>query len=225
MEGLFIIFLIIFVSLYVKKRNFENSSYKFESGNSYIDIQSNKGMRGEQLIFNELEKIKVYHKILANVYLPKNKGDTAETDIIYINESGIYVIESKNYKGYIYGNEKDKHWRQKLANNIEFYNPILQNAAHIDAVRKNLKIDKKYIKSVIVFGNECKLCNSNILSEDVYVIKRKNLKRLMKSCIKKSINKLDEDKINYMYNQLKGYSCVDDSIKLMHIENIKRKIQ
>ncbi|WP_394903685.1 nuclease-related domain-containing protein [Clostridium butyricum] len=225
MEGLFIIFLVCYISLYIKRRRYEKSNYKNESGNTYSDIQSNKGMIGEQLIFNELEKIKGVHKILANVYLPKGNGHTSEVDIIYINESGIYVIESKNYKGYIYGNEQDKYWRQKLANSIEFYNPILQNSAHIDAIIKNLNIDRKCIKSVIVFGNECKLCNSKILSQDVYVIKRKKLIKLLKSLMKKSINKFDEDKINCMYNQLRRYSCVDDCVKLMHIENIKRKIK
>lgn len=225
MDGLFIILIIVFVSVYIKKIKFEKSNYKNESGNSYIDTQLDKGTTGEELIFNELEKIKGFHKILANVYLPQSKGGTTESDIIYINKSGIYVIESKNYKGRIYGDEKDKQWRQVLARSIPFYNPILQNKAHINAVKEYLNIDKEYIKSIIVFGNECTLCNSKILSDDVYVIKRKKLNKLMKTFIKECENKFDENKINSIYNKLRKHSCVDESVKLAHIEKIKRKTQ
>ena len=38
-------------------------------------------------------------KILRNVYVPKENGETSEIDVLYITQKGIFVIESKNYSG------------------------------------------------------------------------------------------------------------------------------
>lgn len=223
MEGLFIIFLIIFGSLYIKKRNYEKSNYKIESDTLYNEIQKDKGKQGEYLIYKDLEKIKGIHKILVNVYLQKDNGETTEADIIYLHESGVYVFESKNFSGTIKGNEKDKEWKQIFKTRIvDFYNPILQNETHIKAVGESLRFDKKYIKSFIVFGNECKLKNSKVSSKNTYVIKRKKLIASMKKCMKNSTIKLDEDKIKNMYNELLKYARVNDSVKRSHIENIQK---
>ncbi len=95
---------------------------------------------GEYLSFNKLEKIKGDHRILTNVYLPKGNGETTEVDLIYIHETGIYVLESKNYSGWIFGDEKSKYWMQTLQNGHKekFYNPIFQNNTHIKYLIKLL---------------------------------------------------------------------------------------
>ena len=61
-----------------------------------------------------------------------------------IHEKGIFVIESKNYSGWIFGNERDKKWTQVLANGDKnyFFNPILQNKIHI----KYNKLSYIYLK-------------------------------------------------------------------------------
>lgn len=47
--------------------------------------------------------------------MPKTNGETTEIDLILIHETGIYVIESKNYKGWIFESEEQKNWIQTLA--------------------------------------------------------------------------------------------------------------
>lgn len=48
-----------------------------------------------------------------------------EVDLIYINTSGIYVIESKNYSGWIFGDFKQKYWTQTFkTEKHKFYNPV-----------------------------------------------------------------------------------------------------
>lgn len=39
---------------------------------------------------------------------------TYEIDLIMISETGIYVFESKNYSGWIFGDEKQRYWTQIL---------------------------------------------------------------------------------------------------------------
>lgn len=104
--------IITFVSMTVRRFRYERSNYKKETKAKYGEVFSNKGKYGEYLTYKKLEQIKGMHKILTNVYLPTRNGNTTEIDLIYIHESGIYVLESKNYGGWIFGNEYDKSWTQ-----------------------------------------------------------------------------------------------------------------
>jgi hypothetical protein len=101
-----ILFLVIFITYIIKKNNYDKSNYKKESGNKFFGVMMDKGKYGEYLSFNILEKINGASRILTNVYLPKGNGETTEIDLVYIHETGIYVLESKNYSGWIFGDEK-----------------------------------------------------------------------------------------------------------------------
>ena len=93
------------------------------------------GKRGESLTARELKLVDLLGrkgKILRNIYIPKENGDTSEIDLLYITQKGIFVIESKNYSGWIFGDEKSTNWTASLPNGQKnrFYNPILQNKTH-----------------------------------------------------------------------------------------------
>ncbi len=99
--------------------------------------------------------IEGYYKTLHNIYIPYiNK--TSEIDVLLIHEKGIFVIESKNYSGWIFGSAGQKQWTQMLNKQTKyrFYNPIMQNDTHIKALSDYLRIDKEIIKSFIVFSEE-----------------------------------------------------------------------
>ena len=64
------------------------------------------GEHGEKLTERELKFVRLLGrkgKILRNVYIPKDNGETTEIDVVYITQKGIFVIESKNYSGWIFG--------------------------------------------------------------------------------------------------------------------------
>jgi hypothetical protein len=75
-----------------------------------------KGKSGEYLVYKVLQNYeKDGAKFLFNCYLPKNNNnDTTEIDVIMIHNSGIYVFESKNYSGWIFGSEHQQKWTQTL---------------------------------------------------------------------------------------------------------------
>ena len=63
--------------------------------------------------------------------MPRDDGETTEIDVLMLHTSGIYVFESKNYSGWIFGDEKSKTWTQTLPNGRgrraqkeRFLNPI-----------------------------------------------------------------------------------------------------
>ena len=97
----------------------------------------NKGQVGETQIYKVLERLEGQKAIISNCYLPMKDSGTTEVDLVLIHESGIYVIESKNYSGWIFGSENQKYWTQSLPSRggrtekHQFYNPIWQNRTHV----------------------------------------------------------------------------------------------
>lgn len=61
-----------------------------------------------------ISKFTAENLCIANCYIPKTDGTTAEIDIIMVHPTGVYVFESKNYSGYIFGSLNQKMWTQTL---------------------------------------------------------------------------------------------------------------
>lgn len=76
--------------------------------------------------------------VFRNVLVPRASGPTSESevDVLMIHETGIYVMESKNYAGWIFGGAEQRQWTQTLegGHKNRFYNPIIQNQAHVKAL-------------------------------------------------------------------------------------------
>lgn len=112
-----------------------------------------KGLLGEILVniaINvRLPKDK-YH-LIKNVTLPTEDG-TTQIDHIVVSEYGIFVIETKNMKGWIFGGEKQKTWTQKIYKHTsKFQNPLHQNYKHTKTIESALDIDPSQIFSIVVF--------------------------------------------------------------------------
>ncbi len=222
MTIIFLFILYFIIKFYLEKQKFDKSEYKKETGLSFLKVRQDVGYYGEYQTFLKLEKVGGYSKILANIYIPKKDNTTTEIDLILLHETGIYVFESKNYSGWIFGDEKSKYWTQtfKTGRKERFYNPIWQNNTHIKYLYNFLgNVDRKHYKSIIIFSERCELKKINVNSE-VYVINRYNLNKLMKKLISQSGIVLTRDEINDIYNKLKPYTCVSDDVKKEHINNL-----
>lgn len=92
-----------------------------------------------------------YH-LLNHITIPCKDG-TTQIDHLLISRYGVFVIESKDYKGWIFANEKDRNWTQVLYRaKFRFQNPIRQNYKHVCAVRELLDfLDPCAIHSAVVF--------------------------------------------------------------------------
>ena len=117
-ENMMLLFLMLFVIVAVcviKYVGYINSTYYKVTKKPALAMRTDVGTYGEYCIFKLL---KTYEnkgaKFLFNVYLPKDENETTEIDVLMICSQGIYVFESKNYSGWIFGNEKYKMWTQSL---------------------------------------------------------------------------------------------------------------
>lgn len=121
-----------------------------------------RGMAGERKVNNCLRKFKGKEFAqMKDVMLPF-QGKTSQIDNLLISSHGIFVIEMKNYKGFINGAENQPRWLQTLPGSNfvprEFFNPIWQNNGHIRALRNFLgnEFPNLCFHNVVVFSDECK---------------------------------------------------------------------
>ncbi|MCI5142836.1 MAG: nuclease [Candidatus Electrothrix sp. ATG1] len=95
----------------------------------------------------------IYHAI-HNVTLPTLDGST-QIDHIFVSHFGIFVVETKNMKGWIFGGEHQKQWTQKIfKKSFKFQNPLHQNYKHVKALEASLDVPSNVIHSVVVFVGE-----------------------------------------------------------------------
>lgn len=213
---IFIVYLFRYLPFIIK---YYKSNYKKESDIGILKFLLNIGYFGEGITFIELEKIPIYSKILPNLYIPTEDG-TTEMDLVYITTSGVYVIESKNYSGWIYGSYKQKEWMSNIyGRKYRFYNPIWQNNNHIKSLEKVLPNIK--LNSLIVFSERCQLKKVNV--DKKLVIKRNELKdRIL---MDKENKVLSKEEVDNIYNKLKQYGNKTNKEKKEHINRIKQNIK
>ncbi|WLD94467.1 NERD domain-containing protein [Alkalihalobacillus sp. AL-G] len=150
-----------------------------------------KGYLGEIWIRLFLRKLNsTEYKVFHNVLLPIENNKTTQIDHIIISIYGIFVIETKNYKGWIFGHEHKKHWTQVIFRHKQnFLNPIYQNYGHIQSVKTIF--DENYngpYYSIITFSTSATLKEIEIFSSDISVVYNTE--------ILKEINRFQEPKIS-----------------------------
>lgn len=185
------------------------------------------GKRGERLTEKELNLLRLFGndgKILRNLYLPKEEGssETSETDLVFITTKGIFVIESKNYSGWIFGREQDWQWTASLSNGQKnkFYNPIKQNRMHINCIRRFVG-ESTPIHSLIVFSERCVLKKVTWESPDVEVINRDETIPTVRKIWDRVPDMVTADQVEYMYEKLLPYTQVSNEVKMQHVEKIQ----
>lgn len=110
---------------------------------------------GEALVANEIHaNFHRPHVLINNVTLRTIHG-TTQIDHILVAETGIFIIETKHYTGWIFGNPKEAQWTQVFyKKKRRFQNPIRQNFAHQKALLDLLKIDEKVVFPIVVFTSD-----------------------------------------------------------------------
>ncbi|MCP1618869.1 topoisomerase-like DNA binding C4 zinc finger protein [Pseudomonas sp. SLBN-26] len=112
-----------------------------------------KGYVGERLVrlfaHWQLDR-QTYHR-LHNVTLNTPDG-TTQIDHVFLSRYGIFVLETKNMSGWIFGSEQQAQWTQKLyKHSYKFQNPLRQNYKHLKALEATLGIAPEHLHSVITF--------------------------------------------------------------------------
>ncbi len=186
----------------------------------------NKGQYGEYLTDYALNSSNVpgYLKTVRNIYIPY-RGSTTEIDVMMVHEKGIFVFESKNYGGWIFGSADALKWTQSLPNGEkhQFYNPIKQNASHITALSDFLNLPRSAFVSYIVFSERCELKNIPYNTADCIILRRHHLLRSLRQMLEGRETCFTHAEVDKMAGRLEAAAAVTAEEKQKHIATVKEK--
>lgn len=134
-----------------------------------------RGEKSERKVILSLLKEGINPKaIFHDLYIQKPNREYTQIDVAVATKAGIIVLEVKDYSGWIFGNEHQKYWTQILAFGKEkhrFYNPVMQNYGHIQAIRQCLPNNPDIpIFSVIVFFGNSEFKNVTCNADNTFII-------------------------------------------------------
>jgi Nuclease-related domain len=171
--------------------------------------------------------VKLYLKdpqyiLLNDCTLPDEQVGTTQIDHILLSPYGIFIIETKNYTGWIFGSERQKMWTQKIfKHSYKFQNPLHQNYKHQKVLEQVLAdiIAPEYLHSIVVFMPDCEFKTAmpaNIFRGAAWVDYVKNFKEDVIPAMKLKRIQLRIEK-----------EVLDKSWKTnrMHVENLKQHKQ
>jgi hypothetical protein len=183
------------------------------------------GRIGEEQVKAEFSKIP-NTIVLSNLYVPVNNENTkhTEVDIVVLNKVGIYVIEVKNYTGVIKGDKDAKNWIRTNKDTVkEFYNPLMQNEAHIEALIRYVGRFSSRVKCLIVFGDKADISAVKYTDYDRRIINTSDVRKTMATDIYGAPSKLTTEELEYIKTELQKCVDVSDDIKKEHLEYVKNK--
>lgn len=132
---------------------------------AYLKSPSVRGKRGENRVRRIIGKTQEGLRYVFNDYKIVDEGMSCQIDHILINQNGVFVIETKNYSGNIYGTDEQREWTQVLAYGKiknKIYNPIKQNNTHLYRIRKILPKEFPLISIVVFVQNNTQHINSKV---------------------------------------------------------------
>jgi hypothetical protein len=192
-----------------------------------------KGEIGEYKIDIQLDQLPKDCRYLSDLLIknPGAKSGYSQIDHVVLTPYGIFVIETKNYQGTIYGGKDRKTW--SVNGKFKMMNPFVQNYGHIKALaslidqkyqnffismvsftkRSTFKVDLDYrkiaSKELIVYDIEL----SEFIHRKISVLKIQHKKPL-----------LNEREISMIYNDFSNGDIKDPSIRREHEEALKTSI-
>lgn len=113
-----------------------------------------RGYLGELLVRSQARRglpSPVYQRV-HNVTLRTPDG-TTQIDHVFVSPYGVFAVETKHMRGWIFGGERQAQWTQKLYRKTwRFQNPLRQNYKHVKVLEATLGIAAEHVHSVVVFS-------------------------------------------------------------------------
>ncbi|GAA4303513.1 NERD domain-containing protein [Aestuariibaculum suncheonense] len=181
-----------------------------------------KGARGEDEVSKKLNRLNKRAYIVLNDILLKFGDSSTQIDHVVICQSGIFVIETKNYKGWIHGHQNSEYWTKTIYRyKKKLRNPIKQNWVHVYAL-KDILAEFGFIEyfPVVVFAGVGKLMN---VTSDLPVIKTKKLRKTIKKLNRTEY--LSYDIMQEIADTILELNITDRKETKKHIKRVKRQVR
>ena len=202
-----IFIIIVFIGLFIRR--------------IIMSSPDNIGKAGEKRVARKLDWLPKEYIILNDIMLPTQYG-TTQIDHIVVSPYGIFVIETKNYKGWIFGHEYSEEWKQSLLGKKRFWgwsseqhkfrNPIRQNQAHTRAIKRiTSEVGEFPIIPIVVFSDKADL---KITTPNHIVVNWSSLRSAIKQYDTPCI---PDDDIKNIINKINSVNIIDKNAREAHV--------
>ena len=176
-----------------------------------------RGRRGERRISSRLFSLPSEYHVFNDVYI-EAQGRSVQIDHIVVSRYGIFVIETKNYTGWIYGNDKSEFWIKNMyGNKYRFRNPLKQNYSHVKSLQALLGVPESKFIPIIVFLNGATLkCDTTGI-----VIYSHQLRRTI---LDHSVPLFSDAEVEKLITLLSSSRIVEKKRRSNHVHRIKGDI-
>ena len=199
---------------------------------AWYNSPKQKGKRGEAYIHNVLMQLSDEYTIIDDVILPTEHG-TTQIDHVVVSKYGIIAIETKNYRGEIYGDDNRKEWTQMIITNVnywrkwwktytyvtknQFYNPVKQSIGHAIQIKSMMtNYPHVPVTPVVVFTGSAILIGVNSKHAVIYdhelldfINRRRNI----------YLTDSDVSEVLQLFQRRNMRTLVDDRT---HVKNLKQ---
>lgn len=176
-----------------------------------------KGASGEATVSVLLKRLpENEYKVLHNVILRTDRG-MSQVDHVVVSVYGIFVIEVKNYTGWITGSEYGSQWTQTIyRKKSHFMNPIHQNYGHVKAIEALIDDPTVPIYSIVTFPGDATM---KVNVQKSSVVKWGNLTYEIKSLSHDVV--MDQEKMNRIAALITNSNIDSRETRKEHVESIR----
>lgn len=212
------ILLVILLVLVIRKRSLYRGRFSWTIG-------STPGDRGEYAVMRQLRRLSdEQYFVINDLLFRKSNGATIQIDHIVVSPYGVFVIETKNISGYIYGTENANQWLRRWKgyapggfykeNELSFDNPLRQNDIHIEALSDRLGAGMQIpYYSIIAFSPEATLRVKTDKQNIIYWSEIRNYIRQYD----KAIMSIEEAK--NIYENIVALNIANSEVRSQHAES------
>lgn len=183
------------------------------------------GDSGEKRVSSFLEYLDCEDYRVYNDLLIRNGNFSTQIDHIVISRYGVFVLETKNVHGKVYGSGNAEFWKQYLPDTgyrrygntkeHQLRNPIWQNEGHIKSLRRLVFGNDIPVYGIVVFPNDM----------DLYVSADHDVLHMWEvvPCIKQHKEVvLTTEQMRYYRRRLLEVISTASSDRVEHLENVHR---
>ena len=183
-----------------------------------IILKVTKGKRGEKMVGAFLSRLPKDEYLVINDLLLQGGGYSTQIDHVVVSRYGVFVIETKNYKGKIYGGENSENWTQKLQRKkFQLRNPLWQNRVHITAIKRQLEGNERIpYYSIVAFSNRARLR----VDRSLPVMHWWGIVPYIKQFTEPV---LSDSSVRDIYHTLVSANTTDRKAKREHVKSVKQK--
>lgn len=158
------------------------------------------------------------YTLLADLTLPTAQG-TTQIDHVILSRYGVFVIETKNMSGWIFGGESQARWTQVMRRHkSQFQNPLRQNYHHLKVVKDLLGIRLDQMENLVAFVGSAQ--PKTEMPQNVFWSRR----GLLEYIASRRVVRFTDHEVRNFADKLRGSALeANNDTRRAHIEHVREK--